>query len=144
MSLKLGGALVMALASLLATPAGPSAHVKPQNYEDGTTKPPVVFIVIAGRVKRQCKGHGICQIVTKSNPSGDREVRAKLHAKADGKVTVQFLDKPPEEGPTLFIDEDITAPPAVASKLGFKSVTLLKGEYSYNSRRSVIDARLAK
>jgi hypothetical protein len=27
----------------------------------------------------------------------------------------------------LFIDEDITVPPAIAKELGFKSVTLLKG-----------------
>jgi hypothetical protein len=143
MSLKVGGALVMALASLFAPPAGPSVQGKMKN--SGAAAPAFgAVIVVTGRVKHQCTGFGICHIYIESLTASGRQARAQFSANADGKLTVVFLDKPAEEGPTLFIDEDITAPPAVAKELGFKSVTLLKGEYAYNSRRSVINARLVK
>ena len=142
MSLKLGGALLLTLASLFALPAGPSVQAKKNS---GVAAPAFgAVIVVTGRVKHQCTGFGICHIYIESVAASGRQVRAQFSANAAGKLTVVFLDKPPEEGPTLFIDEDIDAPPAVAKELGFKSVTLLKGEYAYNSRRSVINARLVK
>jgi hypothetical protein len=142
MSLKLGGALLMAIASLFTPPVGPSTQAKMMNNLNAAPSYGAV-IVQFGRVKHQCTGFGICHIYVES-VGASREVRAQISSNAAGKLTVAFLDKLPEEGTTLFIDEDITAPPAVARELGFKSVTLLKGEYAYNSRRSVIDARLVK
>jgi hypothetical protein len=142
-SLKLGGALLLTLASLFALPAGPSVQANMKN-SDAAAPAFGAVIVVTGRVKHQCTGFGVCHIYIESVAASGRQVRAQFSTNAAGKLTVVFLDKPAEEGPTLFIDEDITAPPAVAQELGFKSVTLLKGEYPYNSRRSVIDARLVK
>jgi hypothetical protein len=143
MSLKLGGALLMALASLFPLPDRSSAQ---GNRKDSFTPPkPVVIRAEWGRKDLGCKGAGLCYIIIPEGPkTAAREVQAQLSTNADGKIAVDFLTKPPEEGPTLFIDEDIAAPPAIAAELGFKSVILLKGKYAYNSRRSVINARLVK
>jgi hypothetical protein len=141
--LKLGGALVMTLASLFTLPAGPSVHGMAKNRLIEAPAFGAVTVVF-GRVKKQCTGFGICHIYASAATAGNRNLRAQLSASVAGKITVVFLDKPPEEGATLFIDEDIEAPPAVARELGFKSVTLLKGEYAYNSGRPVIDAKLVK
>ena len=94
-----------------------------------------------------CRKFVICSITIGGGGRtsvSNRAVRGKLSANADGKLTVAFLAKPPDEGPTLFLDQDITVPPALAKKLGFKSATVLKGEYAFNSRRAVLNARLTK
>lgn len=144
MALKLGGALVMAIASLFAPLAGPSVRGKVKNSLTAAPAAEVAIVGYFGRKKKGCKGVGICKIRPGATTIEDREVLAQLSTNAEGKLTLVFSSKPPEEGTTLYIDEDIIAQPAIASGLGFKSVTLLKGEYAYNSGRCVIDARLVK
>ena len=143
MSLKLGATVVMAFASLFATSDGLSVQGKMSSGRTPLQKPDHAIACI-GRQNVDCKYFGLCKVAASDETAHCRKLRAQLSTNADGKVIVEFLDKPPEEGPTLFIDEDIAAPPAVATGLGFKRVTLLKGEYAYNSRRSVINARLVK
>jgi len=134
----------MALALLFTLPAGPLVQGKMKNSLTASTAPGLVVTAHFGRKKKSCKGVGICDVVVGDSSLSDRAVRATLSANADGNLTVAFLAKPPEDGPTLFIDEDITLPPAIAKELGFKSATALKGEYAFNSRRSLINARLVK
>jgi len=97
-----------------------------------------------GRKSLDGKSFGFCGIKGPGKFVNDGELRALISKKGDGQLMVVFMRRPSEEGPTLYIDEDITAPPVVARRLGFKSVTLLKGEYEYNKGMCVINAKLDK
>ncbi|MBO0724404.1 MAG: hypothetical protein J2P52_02295 [Blastocatellia bacterium] len=144
MSLKVGGALVMTLASLFTPPAGPSVQAKMKNSLTATSAVGVEVKIDIGRKKKGCGGFGACSVTISGTLLTDREVKGILSANPNGNLTLAFLAKPPDEGTTFFIDEDISLPPVIANKLGFKSATLLQGEYPYNSRRCVLNARLVK
>ena len=99
-----------------------------------------------GRASRGCRSFGICSItITISRVSLDqRTVRAELSTAADGKLLVKLLDKAPEEGATLFVDQDIPLSSEIAQKLGFKSATIQQGEYAFSGGRSLLSARLTR
>jgi hypothetical protein len=69
---------------------------------------------------------------------------AELSADSDGKLQLTLLDKAPEEGRTLFIDQDIPLSPEIARKLGFKNGTIQRGEYAFSGNKSLLNARLTK
>ena len=99
-----------------------------------------------GRSSRGCRGFGICSVViVLSRVSLDqRTVRAELSTAADGKLQLTLLDKAPEEGQTLFVDQDISLSQDIAQKLGFKSATIQQGEYAFSGSRSLLSARLTR
>ena len=145
LSLKLGGALVMAITLLFALPSGPAVQGKGENSLTATPAITVEAEFDIGRKKKGCTGTGVCAIIVRGGTVvSDRTVRGELSTDGDGRVTMRLLGKPPEEGPTLFIDEDIAVPAEIAKKLGLKSATVLRGEYPFSSRRAVLNARLTK
>jgi hypothetical protein len=99
-----------------------------------------------GRASKGCRGFGICKIsIGASKVSvNERSVNAELSAAADGKLQLTLLGKAPEEGRTLFIDQDIPLSPEIAKKLGVKNGTIQKGEYAFSGGKSLLNARLAK
>ena len=99
-----------------------------------------------GRSSRGCRGFGICSVVIViSRISIDkRTVRAELSTAADGKLELTLLDKAPEEGQTLFVDQDIPLSQDIAQKLGFKTATIQQGEYAFSGNRSLLSARLTR
>jgi len=96
-----------------------------------------------GRSSRGCRGFGLCSVtITLSRISGF--VRAELNTAADGQLQLTLLDKAPEEGQTLFIDQDIPLSADIAQKLGFKSATIQRGEYAFSGSKSLLSARLTR
>ena len=96
-----------------------------------------------GRSSRGCRGFGLCSVtITLSRISGF--VRAELSTAADGQLQLTLLDKAPEEGQTLFIDQDIPLSADIAQKLGFKSATIQRGEYAFSGSKSLLSARLTR
>src|SRR5262245_30680531 len=70
-----------------------------------------------GRSRRECSGFGLCSVtITISRISGGF-VRAELSTAADGQLQLTLLDKAPEEGQTLFVDQDIQLSQDIAQKL---------------------------
>jgi hypothetical protein len=102
--------------------------------------------VRVGRSSRGCRGFGICSVViVLSRISLDqRTVRAELSTAADGQLQLTLLDKAPDEGQTLFVDQDIQLSQEIAQKLGFKSATIQQGEYAFSGSRSLLSARLTR
>ena len=74
----------------------------------------------------------------------ERSVNAELSTAADGKLQLALLGKAPEEGRTLFIDQDIPLSPEIAKKLGVKNGTIQRGEYAFSGGKSLLNARLTK
>jgi hypothetical protein len=110
-------------------------------------KIPIIPITITiGRASKGCRSFGFCKItIGKLQASASaRTVNAELSSAADGKLEVRLLDKAPEEGQTLFIDQDIPLSSEIATKLGVKNATIQRGEYAFSASRSRLNARLAK
>jgi hypothetical protein len=97
-----------------------------------------------GRKSKGCRGFGICGITIGKLAANQRGVKAELSATRDGKLQLTLLGKPPEEGQTLFIDEDIPLSQEIAKSLGLKSATVQRGEYAYSANKSVLSARLTR
>jgi hypothetical protein len=99
-----------------------------------------------GRASKGCRGFGICKISIGVGKvvAAERNVNAELSTAGDGKLQLALLGKAPEEGRTLFIDEDIPLSPEIAKKLGVKSATIQRGEYAFSANRSVLSARLTR
>ena len=149
MSLKLGCALVMALAAVFALPADPSAQGQGGDKlaAASATLSEIHVEVEAeiGRKSKGCRKFGICKVkVGGGGTIGDRVVKTQLSTNGDGTITATFFGKAPDEEATLFLDEDVVVPPAAAEKLGFKSVTLLRGQYAFSANRARLNARLVK
>jgi hypothetical protein len=97
-----------------------------------------------GRASKGCRGFGICKITIGKVIASERVVTAELSATSDGKVLLTLLGKAPEEGRTLFIDQDIPLSPEIAQKLGVKSATIQQGEYAFSANKAVLGARLTR
>ncbi len=140
---KLGFALTAACALLLSLPAGPSVQGKTGSKPAAAVLKVSVTIHI-GRNSRNCTGFGVCKITVSASTASKRAVTGELSTTDDGKLTLALLGKAPDEAQTLILDEDVLVPAEAAKKLGLKSATLLKGEYTFNASRAVLNARLAK
>ena|SRR5262245_46870537 len=97
-----------------------------------------------GRSSRGCRGFGICSVTISISRISGGFVRAELSTAADGQLQLTLLDKAPEQGQTLFVDQDITLSQDIAQKLGFKSATIQQGEYAFSGGRSLLSARLTR
>ena len=98
-----------------------------------------------GRASKGCKGWGICKItVGKLTSEDERTGEAELTRVGDGKLQLTLLKKAPEEGRTLFIDEDIPLSQEIAEKLGVSNATIRRGAYAFSARKSVVNARLTR
>ena len=108
--------------------------------------PKISISIFIGRAKKKCGGFGLCKITLGAVSAADRArtVNAELTTTDDGKLHLTFLGKAPDEGPTLFVDDDITLSSEIAQKLGVKSATIHKGEYAFSGRKSLLNARLTK
>lgn len=108
--------------------------------------PRIPITITIGRASKKCGGFGLCKITIglSSAPATARTVKAELIATADGRLQIALLGKAPEEGPTLFVDEDIPLSPEIAQKLGVKSATVQRGEYAFSANKSVLNARLTR
>ena len=99
-----------------------------------------------GRASKGCRGFGICKISIGVGKviATQRNVNAELSTAGDGRLQLTLLQKAPEEGQTLFIDQDIPLSPEIAQKLGVKSATIQRGEYAFSANKSVLSARLTR
>ena len=68
--------------------------------------PKISISLTFGRAKKNCGGWGICKI-TLGKLSAARTVQAELGRTEDGKLELRLLERASEEGPTLFVDEDV-------------------------------------
>lgn len=108
--------------------------------------PPITISINFGRKKKGVcnSGFGVCSITLGKLSSAPRSVSAELVKVDDGRLELRLLEKAPEEGQTLFVDEDITLSAEIAQKLGVKSATIHRGEYAFSANKSVVNARLTK
>jgi hypothetical protein len=118
---------------------GPKAKAKP-------ALPISISITITfGRASKGYRGIGICKLtIGKLTSTNARLIEAELSPAGDGKLQLTLVGRAPEEGPTLFIDQDITLTADSAKRLGFRTVTIRRGAYAFGGNKSVLSARLTK
>lgn len=89
----------------------------------------IVVIFDIGRKKFDCTKAGICKIsIEASATSAKRPVKG--NAEIRGRTLEAVLEGPlPEKGNLLPIDENIVLDEETAKAFGFKTVTVLKGNY---------------
>lgn len=105
----------------------------------------ISITITFGRAKKKCGGFGICKItIGKLTAANERTVEAELSTVGAGKVRLTLLGKAPEEGRTLFVDEDIPLSSDTAKRLGFKNATIKRGQYAFGGNKSVLNARLTR
>lgn len=105
--------------------------------------PKISISITIGRASKGCKSFGICKI-SLGTIKAERTVRGELSRGEDGKLEIALLEKAPEEGRTLFIDQDIQLGPNLAQKLDVKNATIRRGAYAFSASKSRINARLTK
>ncbi len=105
--------------------------------------PHIPITITFGRASKKCGGFGICKITVGIVAEGERTVRAELST-VSGKLQLTLLEKAPEEGRTLFIDEDIPLSADTAKQLGFRNATIQRGAYAFSANKSLLTARLTK
>lgn len=88
----------------------------------------VGLTIYIGRAWDNCRGFGICRIVFDRNLAMEA-VRAIATAK-DGGIELEWLDKAPEQGSVLMIDDAIALDPAIAAALGLENVEIAPGPYA--------------
>ena len=136
------------LSSLVPTTTGASKNAKAGAA--GQLKIPILpkisITVTIGRAKQKCGGFGLCKITLglARAPVGRRIVNGELIRTDDGNLQLTLLERAPEEGQTLFIDEDIPLSSAIARKLGVKKATIRRGEYAFSTNRSLLNVRLTR
>lgn len=103
--------------------------------------PKISVTLTFGRASKKCAGFGICKITLGRISSAGRGVRAELSRTDDGKLEIRLLEKAPENGPTLFIDEDIPLGSDITNKLGLRSGIIQRGAYAFSASKSRLNAR---
>lgn len=78
-------------------------------------------------------GRGICSIVL--GVARSRAVEGTVTPVGSDRMNVVFETRLPDDDRIMDIAEDIMLDEAVARKLGFKSVTILKGNYAFESAK---------
>ena len=102
-----------------------------------TARPIKIAVVFdIGRKKFDCTRAGVCKIsIEASATSAKRPVKA--NAEITGRALVAVLEGPlPEKGNLLPIDENIVLDEETAKALGFKTVTVLKGNYRLTTSKT--------
>lgn len=105
--------------------------------------PKISISLTFGRAKKNCGGWGICKI-TLGKLTAARTVPAELSRTEDGKLELRLLERVSEEGPTLFVDEDVALSAEIARQLGVKNATIQRGEYAFSASKSRLNARVTK
>lgn len=143
---KFGVTLAVACALLLSMSSWPSAHgaagASPKSNVAAALT--VTVTIDIGRPRHNCTGFGICRVSITGSTATARRVRGELSTAGDGKLQLTLLDKAPDEGQTLFVDQDVPLSPDIAKKLGLKSATVLRGEYAFSASKSMLNAQLTK
>lgn len=99
-----------------------------QHVQLGVQQNAIGITIYIGRASSNCRGFGICRIVFDRNLAMET-VRAIATAK-DGGIQMEWLDKAPEQGSVLMIDDAITLDPAIAAALGLENVEIAPGPYA--------------
>lgn len=103
---------------------------------------PIKITITIGRASKKCARFGICKITLGTVSANERTVNAELSTAGDGKLQLRLLAKAPEEGKTLFVDEDIPLSSEIAQKLGLRNATIRKGQYAFGGSKSLLNARI--
>ena len=79
----------------------------------------------------KCEGDGVCRVIPGFAGGTARTVQASGDIKGDT-MSISFKAKLPEGGDRYPIDHDIVLDAATSKALGFKTVTILAGDYQLN------------
>ncbi len=98
----------------------------------GTVRPDVtaqglVITIYTGRSSQGCSGFGICRITVDWLASA-RAVQAAA-TWSNGRLYLDYLSNPPDQGTLLTIDQDIVVDAATARALGYEKLTVKAGQY---------------
>jgi len=147
-NIKLGFSLVAVCALLLASPVRLPVHGTANASALTSAFGPKVNIQIDfGRPRVNCTGFGICKVVTEGSVAtvhSKRILKGTLSLDNNGKLELSVAGKPPDEGPTLFIDDDIPLSPEIARSLGGRNTTIARGEYAFSAGKALLNAKVAK
>jgi hypothetical protein len=123
-----------------------SSSASPKRHTAAVIFPRISITITIGRASKKCGGFGICKITlgTSLASVAARRVKAELSRTEDGQLEITLLEKAPEEGQTLIIDQDIPLSQSIAKKLGMRKATIQRGEYAFSENKSRINARLMK
>ena len=75
-------------------------------------------------------GRGICDIKIGVGTASPFKVAGVASPLDDQKLECVFQGQLPDKDSTFVVDRDVAVAPAIAQKLGFKSLTILSGEYA--------------
>jgi len=140
------GIMLLGISAILFSTGSQLAIAKPKNFPQAALKLPKISISITiGRAKKKCGGFGVCKITLGAvSAPADRVIRGELIANQDGKFELSLLERAPEEGQTLFIDQDIVLARDGAKRLGYKAITIRRGEYAFSNSKSLLSARVTR
>jgi len=129
--------------------ASPILNASPKGHGQATIKLPnkISITITIGRASKKCAGFGICKITVgliSARTQAQRIVKGELVANDDGKLQLVLLENAPDEGGTLFIDQDIVLSRTGARRLGFRAVTIRKGEYAFGENKSLLNTRVIR
>jgi hypothetical protein len=97
---------------------------------------PIEIRIKIGRASYLCIRIGVCGIeVWRETTTMERSVQAFV-TNAHGDLLVEFRSMLPEEGDTLFVDEDVYLPAETARELGVENIYLKRGAYPIDRSQS--------
>jgi hypothetical protein len=147
-TIKLGFSLVAVCALLLMSPVRPPVQGTANAGALTSAFGPKVNIQIDfGRPRFNCTGFGICKVINEGSVAtvrSKRILKGALSLDNNGKLELSVAGKPPDEGPTLFIDDDIPLSPEIARSLSSRSTTIARGEYAFSGGKALLNAKVAK
>jgi hypothetical protein len=89
----------------------------------------------------KCEGDGVCRVIP--GFAGDTARTVQASGEINGNtMTINFRGKLPEGSDNYPIDHDIVLDQSISKALGFKTVTILKGEYRLNRGANTLNVRV--
>jgi hypothetical protein len=89
----------------------------------------------------KCEGSGVCHVIPGRGGADARTVQASGEIRGDT-MTISFKGKLPEGSDSYPIDHHIVLDDGTSKALGFKSVTILKGEYRLNRGGNTLNVKV--
>jgi hypothetical protein len=89
----------------------------------------------------KCEGDGVCRVIPGFAGGTARTVQASGEINGDT-MTISFRGKLPEGGDRYPIDHNIVLDNSISKALGFKTVTILQGEYRLNRSANTLNVRV--
>ncbi|MFN0109723.1 MAG: hypothetical protein ACKVZH_12790 [Blastocatellia bacterium] len=123
--------LILTGAALLTLTVWPTANPFTGGNAAAFISIKVTFFI--GKTASCNAGFGICKIVV--GATGKQLVNATLTPQGSDRMEAIFESAPPNAERLLELHENLILDEASARKLGFKSVTILKGSYAYDSAK---------